>query len=447
MTPEEMAPWATDFAAFHARFAGYFTRSEPRRQVVTYVRGLLTPVPRKNCWQLAEAIGEADPQAMQRLLYHAQWDADTVRDELQRYVVEYFGTADGIVVLDETGFLKKGTKSVGVKRQYSGTAGKVDNCQIGVFLTYVSPHGHTFLDRRLYVPKEWSTDHARRDAAKVPKAVVFQTKPELGAQMLAHAWQQGVPMRWVTGDAVYGDAPALREMIAGHPEVSYVLAVSRHCPVWPQRPPMAAPPRQTGRSPRPARGLAPEAPHATTVAALVAAWPAPHWERLTVAAGEKGPRTYDWARGRVVESRRRLPGTDCWLLARRSPTDPTDIAFYLSDAPVHIPLRQLAGVTAARWTVEQCIEESKGEVGLDEYEVRHWPSWHRHITCAMMAHAWLAHIRGEARGKKNRQRAGRTHRARSASIARYCHAATSPLHRASPRLVSLATCQAAPSTS
>jgi SRSO17 transposase len=444
MTPAAMTAWAADFEAFHARFAGYFPRREPREQLVKYLHGLLSSVKRKNGWQIAEAVGDVDPQPTQRLLYSATWDADAVRDELQHYVIEQFGDVNGIGVLDETGFLKKGTQSVGVKRQYSGTAGKVENCQIGVFLSYVSPHGHTFLDRRLYLPKEWCQDQARRDDAKVPKEVAFQTKPHLGGAMLRHAWAQGVPMRWVTGDEVYGNAPALRALIARQDGVHYVLAVAAHCPVWPAPPPVGVPTPYPGGHRSPPR-VAPAPPGASTVSAIVASWPAEQWQRLTVAAGEKGLRTYDWAQGRVVESQRGRPRVACWLLARRSITDPTDIAYYLSDASGDTSLQTLASVTAVRWTVEQCIEESKGEVGLDEYEVRYWQSWHRHITCAMLAHAWLAHIRSQARGEKGGRRTSRTHGTRSVSVVRHRDAAPSPIHSAAPDLVSLAPSQAAAS--
>lgn len=445
MTPAAMTAWAADFAAFHARFAGYFPRREPREPLVKYLHGLLAAVKRKNGWQIAEAVGDVDPQPTQRLLYSATWDADAVRDELQHYVVEQFGDAAGIGVLDETGFLKKGTKSVGVKRQYSGTAGKVENGQIGVFLRDVSQHGHTFLDRRLYLPKEWCQERARRDDAKVPKEVAFQTKPQLGGALLRHAWAQGVPMRWVTGDEVDGNAPDLRARIARQDGVHYVLAVAAHCPVWPEPPPVGGPtPHPGGHRSRPWVASAP--PGASTVSAIVAAWPAEPWQRLPVAAGEKGLRTYDWAQGRVVESQRGRPRAACWLLARRSITEPTDIAYYLSDASGDTSLRTLARVTAARWTVEQCIEESKGEVGLDEYEVRYWQSWHRHITCAMLAHAWLAHIRSQARGEKGGRRTGRTHGPRSVSVVRHRYAAPSPIHSTAPGLVSLAPSQAAAST-
>lgn len=399
MTMEALDEWAADFVAFHSRFAGVFRRKEPRVQATKYLRGLMAQVQRKNSWQVAEAVGDRIPDATQRLLYRAHWEADAARDVLQQYVIEVFGDEEGIGVVDETGFIKKGTRSVGVKRQYSGTAGKVENCQVGTFLSYVTVKGHVFLDRRLYLPEEWCDDPERRAQAKVPEEVVFQTKPQQAIAMLEHAWQQGVPMRWVTGDEVYGDAPALRDAIARHGRL-YVLAVRTHTPVWIERPPIIEPqPQERGR-PRTRVRLAEDAPPATTVAAVVAAWPEQRWQRLTVAEGEKGRITYDWACQRVVESCDKLPGRDAWLIARRSLYDPEEIAYYLSNAPADMRLLNMAQVTAQRYTVEQCIEEAKGETGLDDYEVRHWQSWHRHITLSMMAHTWLAAIRCKANQEK-----------------------------------------------
>ena len=339
---------------------------------------------------------------MQSLLYRVDWDAEAARDLLQGFVVEAFGHSEGIGVLDETGFLKKGSHSVGVQRQYSGTAGKIDNCQIGVFLTYSTPTGHVFLDRRLYLPEGWCDDASRRAKAQVPSEVVFQTKPQQGIAMLEHAWAQGVPMRWVSGDEVYGDDPRLREAVERQ-GCGYVLAVSSTTPVWTQRPSLAEPVRATGGRPRLKVRLAAEAPPATTVAAVVAGWSADQWQRFSVAEGEKGPRLYDWGRAPVIESRQQLPGPQVWLLARRSVSDPSELAYYLVLAPWEATLAEMARVAATRYTVEQCIEEAKGETGLDHYEVRHWSSWHRHITLSMLAHAWLAFIRSTAEAKGGQQ--------------------------------------------
>jgi SRSO17 transposase len=399
MTIEELNEWAEDFEAFQARFAPVFGRKEPREQAQKYIRGLLAPVERKNSWQLAEAVGDRIPDSTQRLLYLSRWEADEARDELEGYVSEVFGEEEAIGVVDETGFLKKGQHSVGVKRQYSGTAGKVENCQVGTFLSYVSSRGQVLLDRRLYLPEEWCDDAERRARAKVPVEVVFQTKPQQAGEMLQHAWELGVPMRWVTGDAVYGDAPELRATISAAGRW-YVLGVRPQTPVWLERPALEEPePGAPGR-PRTKARLAAGAAAALPVVAVVAAWSEGRWQRLSVTEGSKGPRTYDWAYQRIIESRDGLPGAELWLIARRSLTDPTDIAYFLSNAPLEMALERLAQVAAARATIEQCLETAKGETGLDEYEVRYWHSWHRHITLVMMAQAWLAAVRYRTTAKK-----------------------------------------------
>lgn len=399
MTDKELDEWGVDFVRFCARFADIFGRKEPRIQATKYLRGLMSSVPRKNSWQVAEAVGDSIPDATQRLLYRSHWSADAARDRLLQYTSEVFGDEDGIGVVDETGFIKKGRHSAGVKRQYSGTAGKVENCQIGVFLSYATAKGHVLLDRRLYLPEEWANDPQRRAEAKIPADVVFQTKPKQAMAMLETAWQAGVPMRWVAGDEVYGDSTDLRDLVARH-DRWYVLAVQALTPVWTERPLVVEPGHQERGRPRTKARLAEGAPPATTVKEVVASWHESRWQRLTVAEGEKGLITYDWACQRVVESGNGLPGRDAWLLARRSVSDPTDIAYYLSNAPVGTPLLKLAQVASTRYTVEQCIEEAKGETGLDEYEVRFWHSWHRHITLSMMAHAWLASVRHQATEKK-----------------------------------------------
>lgn len=399
MNMETLDEWESEFAAFHSRFADVFHRKEPRAQAIKYLRGLMARIPRKNSWQVAEAVGDRIPDATERLLYRAHWEADAARDVLGQYSIEVFGEPEGIGVVDETGFIKKGKCSAGVKRQYSGTAGKIENCQIGTFLSYATSKGHVLLDRRLYLPEEWCDDAARRARAKIPQEVVFQTKPEQAIAMLEHAWQQGVPMRWVAGDEVYGDSVALRDVVA-QAGCWYVLAVRSQTPVWTERPAVVEPPHQERGRPRTHARLAEDAPPATTVAAVVASWLTQRWQRLIVVEGEKGQVMYDWACQRVVECGDKLPGRDAWLIARRSLNNSEEIAYYLSNAPADMPLLKMAQVASLRYTVEQCIEEAKGETGLDEYEVRHWHSWYRHMTLSMMAHTWLAAIRYQANQKK-----------------------------------------------
>src|SRR5215472_176329 len=399
MDLEEIPDWADSFATFCARFDDLFTRSESRAQARKYLRGLLAGLERKTTWQLAEVVKDGTPDRMQRLLYRVPWDAEAARDRLQQFVIETFGDPEGIGVVDETGFLKKGKKSVGVARQYTGTAGKRENSQVATVLSYATKDTHVFLDRELYIPEDWAWDRARRAEAHVPEEVGFATKSQQAITMLERAWEHGVPMRWVTGDEVYGDAPRLRETIQAHGRF-YVLAVSATTRVWTQRPEVEAPVEQTGGRPRRAPRVVEGAPKAQMVSEVIASLPRSAWKRLAVVEGEKGMITYHWARVRVVESRDQLPGPDVWLLARRSPVAPDKLSYYLAYAPPMTSLETLVQVASTRYTVEQCIEEAKGQTGLDEYEVRFWHSWYRHITLSMMAHAWLASIKLREQGKK-----------------------------------------------
>jgi SRSO17 transposase len=385
---EEMDQTADLFAAFHARFAPFFFRAEVRKRSRRYLRALLGPIERKNGWQLAEAMGEHDPNGAQRLLCEAVWDADAVRDELERFVADEFGDPEhGIFVLDESSFPKKGTKSVGVKRQYCGAVGKKENCQVGVFLTYVSPCGHVFLDRQLYLPEDWAADEDRREEAGVPKEITFQTKPALGRAMLEHAFALGVPGGWVTGDEVYGSDGTLRRQLEQRRQ-AYVLTVRANEAIW--------------------WWSTEEAPRQERVAALIAACAPGDWTRLSAGQGSKGPRWYEWTRLRLLQEA--PSGWARWVLARRSIEDPPELAYYLAFAPATSMLQTLVQVAGARWTVEQCLEEAKGETGLDQYQVRSWQSWHRHVTLSLLAHAVLAWMRQAAteRGEKSGTGAGAT---------------------------------------
>jgi SRSO17 transposase len=406
----EAAGWARDLDDLVARLAPRFGRVEPRRRALAYLRGLLAPVERKNGWQLAEAAGDRTPDGMQDFLARARWNADALRDDLRAYVVEHLGDPGAVLVLDETGFVKKGTKSAGVQRQYSGTAGRVENCQIGVFLGYASRHGQTLIDRALYLPESWARDVGRRSAAGVPAEVAFATKPKLGRAMLERALGAGVPCAWVAADSVYGADHALRRAIEAR-RCGYVLGVTSG-----QRLGFA-------RVDDWAAGVPPEG-----------------WHRLSAGEGAKGPRLYDWA---YMPCRGKAPaGWEKGLLVRRKLAEPDDLAFYLTLAPSGTGLATLVRVAGTRWTIEACFEAAKGEVGLDEYEVRSWTGWHRHVTLAMLAHAYLAVVREAAIGGSDAARPGRRPAAADrtlgapAALAAGLGATTRPRRR--PGLVTLA---------
>jgi SRSO17 transposase len=358
---EAVEGWRAGLDGLHARIAARFRRPEVRARARRYLAGLLERVERKNGWQLAEQLGERHPRGVQRLLDAARWDADGVRDDLLAYVVEHLGDDRAVLVVDETGFLKKGTKSVGVQRQYSGTAGRTENCQVGVFLAYASPKGRAFLDRALYLPKGWAEDPARRAEAGVPEAVRFATKGALARAMLRRAFAAGVPAAWVVGDTIYGTDPGLRPWLEAERR-AYVLAVPKTHRVW------------LGE-------------HQEAARAAMACLPAEAWTRRSAGEGSQGPRWYDWARLPLAGE---CPaGWGRWLLARRSLSDPAEVAYYRVFAPAETPLEEMVRAAGSRWAIEEGFERAKGEVGLDQYEVRRWDAWHRHITFALLAHAYL----------------------------------------------------------
>jgi SRSO17 transposase len=365
---EEVKVWGKELNIVGTRIGGWFERSEPRERAMKYIQGLMSDITRKNGWQLAEYAGEATPDGMQRLLSTAVWDVGGVRDDLRAYVVEELGDPDGVLVIDETGFLKKGTHSVGVKRQYSGTAGRVENCQIGVFLSYASEKGHALIDRELYLPKEWAADEERRTAAKVPAAIQFATKPELARQMLERAFATDMPCAWVTGDSIYGGDRRLRLWLEGQRRW-FVLGIAKDESLWREFEPKRAD------------------EWAVTL-------PDDAWQRLSCGDGAKGPREYEW---KLLPLPRweQAPEVLHALLVRRSLTD-RELAYFVVFAPAGTSLQTLVTFAGMRWTIEECFELGKDEVGLDEYEVRHWPGWYRHITLSMWALAFLTVIRSQA---------------------------------------------------
>jgi SRSO17 transposase len=369
LVDEDLEAWVAGLDGLFARVAGRFHRVEPRRRARAYVRGLLAPLAGKNGWTLAEAAGDATPDGMQRLLNAATWDADGVRDEVRAYVVEHLGERDGVLIVDETGFLKKGAKSAGVQRQYSGTAGRIENCQLGVFLAYATSKGRTLIDRELYVPKSWASDRDRCRQAAVPDEVEFATKTVLARQMLQRALDAGVPATWVTADEAYGLDYKFRSWLEQR-RISYVVAV-------------------------PCNQTIPATAGTSRADALVAQAPDEAWKRRSCGEGAKGPRLFDWAVASLPTYEDTTPaGWSRWLLARRSLTRNTkgeyELAYYLCCAPTGTTDNELIRVAGIRWAIEECFQTAKTEVGLDHYQVRRYDAWYRHITLALLAHAYLA---------------------------------------------------------
>ncbi|MEY9848677.1 SRSO17 transposase [Streptacidiphilus sp. BW17] len=340
--------WQDAFEGLMSRIAGRFTRVEPRRRVRRLVSGLLSDLPRKNCWTLAEHAGDATPDGMQHLLHRAKWDADAIRDDIRTYVVEHLHDTEAVLVVDETGDLKKGTETVGVQRQYTGTAGRIENAQVAVYLVYSADRGHAAIDRALYVPRLWTEDPDRCRRAGIPEELTFETKPQLAARMVERALDAGTPARWVAGDEVYGDNPHLRTALERR-RTGYVLAVSSTHPVVTHAAKFQA----------------------KTLAARIPTWA---WQRLSAGTGAKGERYYDWAQIDIHDPTGR-PGHWCLLVRRNRRTGA--LAFYRCFSPRPVPLSEMVRVAGRRWTIEETFQAGKGLTGLDEHQVRRWTSWHR----------------------------------------------------------------------
>ncbi len=361
--PVAIGRWSESLEELHWRIAHRFARSEAKERVRRYLLGLLGRVERKNGWRLAEAIGETDPQGVQRLLNSARWDADLVRDDLREYVVEHLGDeGSGVLIADETGFLKKGEKSVGVARQYTGTAGDTVNCQVGVFLAYASKKGAAFVDRALYLPEEWAEDPERKAEARVPEEVAFANKIELAKVMFERAFETGIPARWVVADSFYGRSHEFRGWLEerGRP---YAVMVPKTNAV----------------------GLG---DRRKKIEQLALRLPVEAWSEVRPAgdAGEMRP----WVWASLELSADPAKGMRRWLLVRRGSDKPEDLAFYQAYGPEGTPVEELVRVCQARWKVEECFQSAKGEVGLDQYEVRRWGAWYRYVTLCLLAHAFLA---------------------------------------------------------
>ena len=345
------------------RIASRFARYEPLRHAGELMAGMVSGLDRKNCWTIAEHRGAATPDGLQHLLARASWDADAVRDDLRDYVVDAFGDPGAILVVDETGDVKKGAATVGVQRQYSGTAGRIENSQLAVYLTYAAPRGHALIDRALYLPKSWTDDPARCADAGIPdEQRGFATKPTLAATLIERAVAAEVPAAWVAGDEVYGADPRLRALVRSH-GLGYVMAIAAN-----RRVPTHAGPIR--------------------VDALPALIPTHAWQKHSAGAGAHGPRLYSWAWFRLLAEGDTDTGVHHLLIRRNDATG--EYAYLRCYSPRPVPLRTLVTVAGQRWRIEESFQAAKGLVGIDQHQVRRWTSWHRWTTLAMLAHAFLA---------------------------------------------------------
>jgi len=368
-----LADWAGELERLKAFLASTLGRTETRSSAGAFIDGLLSGAERKTGWMLAEQAGLERPYRIQSLLGRSIWSAEALRDRVRTYVQEALCDPDGVLVIDETGFLKKGQHSVGVARQYSGTAGRVENCQVGVFAAYASRYGHALVDRQLYLPKDWAENAGRRTKAAVPEDIGFATKPAIARAMISRCLDAGLPCAWVLADALYGSDYKLRRMLEdrGQP---YVLAVrsNQHLRFVQDGSIVQTDPAEIATT------LSPEA-----------------WAPLTAGEGAKGPRLYDWARVRL--SWESAEGFERWLLIRRSRRDPEALAYYFAYASLGTELAELAAAAGLRWTIEECFLRAKDDLGLDHCEARSWHGWLRHVSLVMAAAAFLAKLSANQR--------------------------------------------------
>lgn len=409
MDGKQLRQLRPELEMFLARYLPLFGRSENHEHAQRMVHGLLGGRDRRNVENIAEEVEGGVVRTMQKFIAQATWDAAEVLAEMRRQITETLGEEDATINVDETGFPKKGTKSVGVKRQYSGTLGRVDNCQVGVLANYCSARGHTLFDRRLFLPEEWASDPARREEAGVPAGVVFRTKPELGLEMVQRAVRDGVPFRWVGGDSVYGDSPTFVQGVRALGKW-YVLDTSSDARVWLNQPQFRPVGKAGPRGGRP-RTRVRTVTKPLRVDEAVAQLPLSAFSRITVSQGSQGPILYEYAELTVWFSEEGSPApAPERLLVRRSLGQEPELKYHRSNAPPEIPLQRLAQRRADRWTIEQDIQSGKGESGLDEYETRGWVGWHHHTALSILALLFLELQRqrlGEKRAADDRPRSSR----------------------------------------
>lgn len=366
---DALSEWSNVLKSFQSRLGQHFARSEARQSAFDYLQALMSSVERKNGWQMAEQVGHQSPYQFQHLLGRARWDAEKVTQEVGQYLIEARGREDGILAIDETGFIKQGDHSVGVQVQHCSLTGRLENCQVGVFLAYVSPHGHSLIDRRLYLPQSWCNDPDKRGKGGVPETVKFATKPQLAKQMLESAFTAGIRPAWVVADEVYGNDGKFWWWLEQHHQQSYLLTVASSHSVW------------VGYQQYRVKDLA---------QALLNE----QWQRLSCGNRSKGERIYDWAR--IAVNCIHEHGMKRWILLRRNvekPDDPLSITYYQVYAPANITLEEMVLVAGQRWRIEECFAIAKDKLGLSEYEVRSWVGWHRHMTLVMAAQAFLTVLR------------------------------------------------------
>lgn len=387
---------ALELKGFHENFADCFQRSESRDNFYRYMTGQFSQLERKSIEPIAFAVEGAKVRALQRFVSDAVWDEEKIMHTYRSLVNEDMGEVDGAIIFDESGFVKKGNDSIGVARQYCGTIGKVDNCQVGVFAAYTSSRGYALVDKRLFVPEQWFEDEyrERREKCKLPEEIAFKTKPQLAVEMLGRiAEQKQLPFRYVLADSVYANSPEFVEAVESLSGVTYLLQVPEDTLCWLRQPVTIEKTYKYGGQERTRKILSDKARGPVSVKALATAINDFFWYRRKVSEGAKGPIEYEFTRRRIVRSRGGMPRKSVWLLIRRTMDEEPRYSYFISNAPTSTRLATLVWLSGLRWSIEQCFEEAKSQLGMDQYEVRKFPGWHHHILTCMLAHYFLWHLK------------------------------------------------------
>lgn len=392
----DVKDFINELRGFHEQFADCFHRSESREHFFKYMSGQFSELERKSIEPIALAVKDGNVRAMQRFVSIAQWDDDNILSKYRSFVNDDLGSSNGALIFDESGFLKKGQDSIGVARQYCGTAGKVDNCQVGVFAAYVSDIGYSLVDKRLFIPEQWFTDeyHTRREKCNLPEDTVFRTKPQLAAEMLQalHA-EKTLPFKYVLGDSIYGISPEFIETVENLPGITYMVSVPKSTLCWLKRPMTITKQYRWGGKTKSKTVLVGTDSKPIAVGKLAKNINDYFWYRRQVSEGTKGPIVYEFTRRRVVLSAAGLPEKTVWLLIRRTIGDDPQYSFFVSNESSNTRLKTLVWLSGLRWAIEQCFEETKTELGMDHYEVRKFMGWHHHILTCMLAHFFLWHLK------------------------------------------------------
>lgn len=388
--------FASELKGFHEQFEDCFFRSESRMHFFNYMAGQFADLERKSIEPIALALDGGNIRAMQRFVSDAPWDDDKIALKFRTLVRDDLGMPDGALIFDESGFAKKGDNSIGVARQYCGSLGKVDNCQVGVFAGYASEHGYTLVDKRLFLPEQWFSDsHAeRRKKCKLPEDVAFKTKPQLAAEMLASLRAENVlPFKYILADSVYGMSPDFINAAEALPDATYLVQVNKNTQVWLKQPMTIAREYRWGGKARSKTEIVNSKSRPIRVEELAANINNYFWYRRKVSEGAKGPIVYEFTRRKVILSGQGLPQKSVWLLIRRTLGEAPEYSYFISNAQRTVRFGVLVWLSGLRWAIEQCFEESKSELGMDHYEVRKYTGWHHHMLTCMMAHFFLWHLK------------------------------------------------------